>query len=556
MKKEIILWICLVLLTNSCELFNKQGSKKLDPAQLVQALEGGWKLNQSGADQSWYFSKDRTYVKISRYDEEFGTWNIDEKNITLTSNEASDPLVSDIVLDNNVLMLGSDLILMRDSTATTRIEQVLSDKLIGQWKSELENEIYEFRPNGFMLVKFADEMTEDGKWRVQGNRLIENESEFSAAPISFSGNTLQWSTETFTRIGDVDPNVVVNQTDPANADNNAGGSNKATNAIQTKGQAIAQHTFQANLGNFGRVDFQPYWEDRYGDSKVHYYLSRNGVPVYEFPAFSSAQGKFEGLRAVASRDVNSDGKLDVVVMADYVTKGTSGQESITGINGVYINKGSSFVFDRDLSRKINEAENIRTIKDLVDLARSSSSSSSSKGSTGASASASNNLSKYAKDKSICRIRVASLQGPIDYDKINKLSDLGILSFEPADNGFTRVYLGKYLGKYTAYQVLNTVKRRGHPSAFVVVDQDFLNNQGEEEAPFSTYQIASAKKIDLEYLNELADQFRGDVYVKYSGGRYKVSLGVYQKDLYPYMEQEFAGLGARLGYSDGFSKTLN
>lgn len=538
MKKEIILMLCLAFFLNSCELINSRGKKKLDPETLFTEMSGTWRLNQAGADEIWYFAPDRTYVKIMRYDEEYGTWGFDGQQVILTDMKTKESVGNDVVLDNNILILNSTS-LMKDSLAIEEVEAKLSEKLVGIWKSEIDDTEYEFRANNFMLVRYADEMTEDGNWKIEGNQLIENELASSKAPIYFDGNQMQWSAQTFTRVGDVDPSQVQTV------------NNTKENAIEMKGQLIDQHTFNANLGNFGRVTFSPYWEDRFGTSKVNYYLTRNGTATYELPPFKNAKGKFEGLRSVAARDLNSDGKLDIIVMADYVQNKTDGEEQIEGINGVYLNNGSSFTFDTNLSRKANSGE-VRNISDIVALARTQSKTNSSS-STKTSPTAS--LAQYKGDKSICRIRVSSLEGTIDYNKIGQLADLGILSFEPADNGFTRVYLGKYLGKYTAYQVLKAVKRRGYSSAFVVVDENFINELADGEPEYSTFQVSSGKRLNVKALNELGDQFRDEVYITYAGGNYRTSLGLYQKSIYPFLETQYSGLAESLSYGGGFSKLI-
>lgn len=545
MKKEIILMLCLAFFFSSCDLINSRGKKKLDPETLFAEMTGTWRLNQAGADEIWHFASDRTYVKIMRYDEEYGTWGFDGKQVILTDMKTKESVGNDVVLDNNILILNSTS-LMKDSLAVREVEEKLSEKLVGIWKSQIDDTEYEFRANNFMLVRYADEMTEDGFWKIEGNQLIENELASSKAPVYFDDNQMQWSAQTFNRIGDVDPS----QVQPVN--------NPKDGVIEIKGQAIDRHSFNANLGNFGRVTFAPHWEDRFGASKVHYYLTRNGTATYELPPFGNAKGKFEGLRSVAARDVNSDGKLDIIVMADYVQNGPDNKEQVDGINGIYINKGSSFVFDAKLSQKANSGDAIRNINDILALTKSQNTTSGTTtggSKTTAKAGTTVSIAKYKGDNSICRIRVSSLKGTIDYNKIGQLSDLGILSFEPADNGFTRVYLGKYLGKYTAHQILRTVKSRGFSSAFVVVDENFINKLEEGQPAYSTYQVASGKRPNVKTLNELGDQFRDEVYLNYSGGNYRTSLGVYQKSIYPFLEAQYSGLAESLNYGGGFSKLI-
>ena len=546
MKKRLIFGMAILFTLHSCEMINNWGKKKLDPEAVITAIEGGWKLNQSGAEESWLFSADgnnRTYVKKTRYDLNYGRWGFDGKNLSLLDSYTDSVTSLGLEIDNNLLLL-DNLTLQRDSLVRADIEAALSQKLEGKWKSTRDDVVYEFAPGGYMYVQYAGDGFEDGRWTLNGNLLRDSELQSAASAISFNNGQLKWGDDIFTRVGDSDTPA------PEGDDQQP-----TTGRLSAKGDPISVHSLRANLGNFGQVSFEPHWEDRYGDSKVHYYLKRGGIPIYEFPAFANAEGTFDGLRAVSARDINSDGRLDIIVMANYANNAPDKGLAIQAINGVYLNKGNTFSFDNALSRKIN-GDGISSVNDIVKTLRGSSttgSGSGTKSSTGKSTAV--NYTKYKADRSICRIRIASLQGNIDYERIAKLGDLGILDFEPSDNGFTRVYLGSYIGKYTAYKVLNEVKKRGYSSAFVVTDLDFINSKAADEPSYHTYQIASAKKLNVQNFNALDDQFKGNMYITYSGTGYRISLGVYQKDVNPNTEQEFAAIGNQLGYVDGFSKTI-
>jgi len=389
-------------------------------------------------------------------------------------------------------------------------------------------------PNGYMLIAYGDEMAEDGSWRLSGNQLMENETSISAAPLSFFGNEMQWSTQRFTRIGDVVAGDIPEG---------------VRSRIVAQGQPIGQHSFAADLGDFGQVTFAPYWEDRFGESRVHYYLLRNGKPVYELPAFTAAQGKFDGVQAVTPADINKDGKTDVVILADYLPENAELDASAETFAGIYLNKDNAFTFDLTRSKQANQLGKDKTMEKVLRALQEQPKTAQKP------RAATPNLSQYQNDKTICRIRVASLKGTIDLEAIGKIADLGVLSFEPADNGFTRVYLGNYLGKYAAYKVLQQVRRRGYPSAFVVAEYNFLETDDAQASPYSTYQIFASKKLNVTALNELPDKYREQVYIGASGSTYRVSLGIYQKEKFPYEEQTYVGLGSSLGYSDGFSKTI-
>ena len=543
MRKASLLFCCLVILIQSCDQLGNRNNK-LDPETLSRTLPGTWRLSQSGAEEIWHFSDDRTYVKIKRFEEEFGTWGIRDARLVVAEQSEATAIPYKVLIDGNVLMLGEETSLLKDSLAVRQVEERLSEKLIGKWKASAGEEIYQFMPNAYMSIQYADEMSEDGSWRFSGNQLIENNAVVSAAPVFFNGNEMQWSTQRFTRVGDISAEDIPEVDRVSN--------------VATKGQMVEQHQFDANLGNFGNVTFAPFWEDRFGESQIHYYLLRNGNPVYEFPDFTAAQGKFDGIRAVSPRDVNSDGKLDIIIMADYLPENAGLNASAKTTSGIYINNGNSFRFDRGLTNQVNNNPDINSINDIVSALRKTNTSRPASASSGTQAKSgtTSSLNQYRKDKTICRIRVASLKGTIDYEAIGKLANLGVLSFEPADNGFTRVYLGNYLGKYAAYKVVQQVKRRGYPSAFVVADQNFLETAAPEMPPYSTYQIYASKKLNVTTLNGIPEKYREQVFISNNGSNYRISLGLYQKEIYPYEEQTYVGLAASMGYVDGFSKTIN
>lgn len=542
MRKAIYVFCCLVFWLSSCDQLAKR-KNRLDPETLGQMLPGTWRLSQAGAEEIWHFSGDRTYVKIKRFDEEYGTWGIKDEGLVMAEQAESNSSPIKVLLDGNVLILGGETSLLKDSLATREVEDRLSERLIGKWQAMIGEEIYQFMPNGYMLIQYPDQLTEDGSWSFSGNQLIENNAAVSAAPVFFSGNQMQWSTQRFTRIGNVSSRDMPQDGRLAN--------------LRTKGQMLDNHRFEASLGDYGRVVFAPFWEDRFGTSQVHFYLLRNGKPVYEFPAFRVPNGKFDGLKAVSTHDVNEDGKLDILVLAEYLKEGSSLNATAKSISGVYINQGDSFDYDRNLSDVLNNNSEISSINELLNILRNRTKQTRpGSSSTGSKPATAPNLNQYKGDKTICRIRVASIKGNIDYAKIGQLTSLGILSFEPADNGFTRIYLGNYLGKYAAYKILQQVKRAGFPSAFVVPEKNFLEANGDDMAPYSTYQIYSSKRLNVSRLNEIQEKYREQVFISSNGSNYRVSLGMYQKDIYPYEEQTYAGLAASLGYTDGFSNTIN
>lgn len=549
MKTKHITYLPLLVLglvlMNSCQNGpNRPGSAQsiTDADRIRTEIQGGWSLiSATGEPEKWYFTDAPTgwYTRFSEDANQSGTWTIRDRDMYL---DGTDPRA--VQIDGAILKLGNYR-LQRDTVVTRELEQRLSREILGTWVSDDSLMVYEFMANNYYQYRYTDDpsVPSDGDWRISGMKLVLDDNVSRADPITIQSNRLQWGMMYFYREGER-PEL-------------------PPTASVSEGTLISGRAFSADLGRFGKVTVAPYQVQ--GD--LRYQLSikllKGGSPVYSMPEFPGNRiGEFDGLRGLAARDVNGDGVNDLLVMADYL-EDTGNRLEPQSVNAVYTNLGRSFRIDNALTDRLSNSDDIRSINDMVEAirgerssARTAATPTESSGSAKPSSSGSTNYSKYRNDKSVCRIRVAAVKGAIDRERVSELADLGIISYEATDNEYTYVYLGKYIGKGTAYRILDRVKARGHRSAFVVVEQDFINVQREDTPDYSTFQVASLKKLDLESFNALADSFRGDIYVTYNSGYYRLSMGLYQKQLYPYIEEEFRNMAARLGYGDGFSRTVN
>lgn len=534
-----------LVLINSCKNgTNRPGSPQsiTDADRIRTEIQGGWSLiSATGEPEKWYFTDAPTgwYTRFSEDENQSGTWAIRDRDMYL---DGSDPRA--VQIDGAILKLGNYR-LQRDTVVTRELEQRLSREILGTWVSDDSLMVYEFMANNYYQYRYTDDpsVPSDGDWRISGMKLVLDDNVSRADPIAIQSNRLQWGMMYFYREGERP------ELPPA--------------ASAAEGTLISGRAFSADLGRFGEVTVAPYQVQGDLRYQLAIKLLKDGSPVYTMPEFPGNRlGEFDGLRALAARDINGDGVNDLLVMADYL-EDTGNRLEPHSVNAVYTNLGRSFRIDNTLTDRLSNSDDIRSIDDMVKAirgerpaARTAANRTESSGSSNRSASRSTNYSKYRNDKSVCRIRVAAVKGAIDRERVAKLADLGIISYEATDNGFTYVYLGKYIGKETAYRILDRVKARGHGSAFVVVEQDFINAQQQDAPDYSTFQVASLKKLDLESFNALADSFRGDIYVTYNSGYYRLSMGLYQKQLYPYIEEEFRNMAARLGYGDGFSRIVN
>jgi len=538
------------------------GGSSLEPNQ----IQGGWDLvSSTGESESWYFDGSGRYIILTDDAMQQGTWRLEGSDMII--DEAVPQAVS---LEGTLMQLGNKN-LQRDESVKERLEGRLASQLQGTWNGN-DGSTYTFvkkEDQQEYTSTFSDQenVPYNGTWELNGNKLILDGAQMLADRIYISGNILRWGGAEYRREGSAP--ATSSGADPVRNPN-------------IPGEAIAKHSIRTRLKTYGEVIFTPYWEDKFDDSRVSFYLVKGKDAVYEFPSFFDRSiGTFDGIQSTEATDLNGDGLTDFVVMADFNQNDRNGQMRINTVTGVYINQTTRFRLDEDLSRQINNDNSINTMSEALAALRGSGSSRSISQSRSATASTSGgsgssttntssqpqdpttqprsagpDYSKYAGDNSICRIRVAALSEGVDRESFRKrLGDLGILTYEPADNGFTRVYLGKYIGKGTAYRILNKVKGKGYGSAFVVVEQDYLNTMRKSDPAYHTFQIASVRRVNMDRFNDLDEQFQGDVFLEYGKGRYRVSLGVYQKELYPYLEKEFSTMGQRLGYTGGFSKQI-
>lgn len=154
---------------------------------------------------------------------------------------------------------------------------------------------------------------------------------------------------------------------------------------------------------------------------------------------------------------------------------------------------------------------------------------------------------------IYRVRVASFKQPFDQIQFAALNIYGKVTFETADNGFTRVYLGYYLGKPVAKKVAALVKKKGFKAAYVVADNSDPKDANGRSCT-KTWQITSSKSLDMSMFSKFNDNIRALAVVAYENGLYKYSLGYYAKEDTE-AEAQMKKTAEEIGYTNGFSRTV-
>ncbi|WP_139074693.1 hypothetical protein [Paenibacillus elgii] len=133
-------------------------------------------------------------------------------------------------------------------------------------------------------------------------------------------------------------------------------------------EEIADQSFQVELESWGKVRFVSAKRAN-ADGRKELVLSlkdAEGHTLYTFPQPKlTASWNFESVKAVSFKDVDGDGKKDVIVLADYVTgKGSRGSAAITAPS-IFIQKDKSFVSDVEIDNRLNASGKISTVSDVV-----------------------------------------------------------------------------------------------------------------------------------------------------------------------------------------------
>lgn len=157
-----------------------------------------------------------------------------------------------------------------------------------------------------------------------------------------------------------------------------------------------------------------------------------------------------------------------------------------------------------------------------------------------------------------RIRLGAFAKPIEVSAFQGLFDLGVVTFEPADNGFVRAYLGTYMGKSTASKILAIAKKRGYKDAYIARDNYlFENSMGEQLT--QTFQFSAAKKLDARKVVEglLAEDTRlsdENLYILFDGSYYHYSLGLFAPHMTAQIDS-YDAFATNMGFNEGYERSF-
>ncbi|MEM7105423.1 MAG: SPOR domain-containing protein [Bacteroidota bacterium] len=138
---------------------------------------------------------------------------------------------------------------------------------------------------------------------------------------------------------------------------------------------------------------------------------------------------------------------------------------------------------------------------------------------------------------IYQVQVGAFQGDVDLNQFKDLQDLGEVTtrsirFGGAPNdGYTRVFVGKFLGEKTALKMLEIIRKRGYPDAVFNVDNVNLNISDGRFLIYTLQMGAHKRKFNIKKYNGYGE------FVLYENGFYKICYGLYASEDVPKLRKE-------------------
>lgn len=138
--------------------------------------------------------------------------------------------------------------------------------------------------------------------------------------------------------------------------------------MKGKGQVIRKHSLKINLPGYRNHFFVASEQTQQGKQQAHFYLVANSKVVYTFPKFRGNAWQVHEIAAVALRDLDRDGKRDLLVMVDCMTGvGPQGARPFR-VTTTYFRNGKVFATFHPWE-KILEKQGPTTIRKVGRLAR-------------------------------------------------------------------------------------------------------------------------------------------------------------------------------------------
>lgn len=136
-----------------------------------------------------------------------------------------------------------------------------------------------------------------------------------------------------------------------------------------------EQSFTTTLNGWGEVKFISTLKDEDTDDLIQakFFLEANDEKhvenkiLYEFPEFYGNNGKMiDRIKAVSFKDLNQDGRTDIVIIADYITGVNAHGIETLPVAGIYFQKkDNTYTTQPELDKSINQTGHNRTLQNVI-----------------------------------------------------------------------------------------------------------------------------------------------------------------------------------------------
>ncbi|OAB41696.1 hypothetical protein [Paenibacillus glacialis] len=136
-----------------------------------------------------------------------------------------------------------------------------------------------------------------------------------------------------------------------------------------------KQSFDTSLAGWKNVRFVSTLknEENHSFIQAQFFLTENGKEdyenkvLYQFPEFYGNTGRMiDKVKAVAFKDLNQDGRTDIVIIADYITGVNKNGVETRPVAGVYFQKkDNKYTTLPELDKEINQTEHNRTLNNVI-----------------------------------------------------------------------------------------------------------------------------------------------------------------------------------------------
>ncbi|MEZ4776687.1 MAG: hypothetical protein R3D00_26160 [Bacteroidia bacterium] len=174
-------------------------------------------------------------------------------------------------------------------------------------------------------------------------------------------------------------------------------------------------------------------------------------------------------------------------------------------------------------------------------------------------------SQPAGDHTIYQIYVGTMNSLEDLAQFDDLKEFGFIrpfsiselpveqQMVSRDGEGKKVFVGPYLGKATAENILTLIWTRGYSNAFIEADERSLRTNKTQNLTYSV-QLGAFQQPDMRRYEKISNVFAYGTFLTFEDGLYKVVAGLYKPESTDYVKSTVIPYLKKQGFN-GFVRTV-